>query len=321
MDSSQINILVSEKEKQILLALLYFDVFNYPLNQQELSFHCKTNNNKELGLYLSNLIFQGLITKKDDYYFTGKINTEYIVRREKGNKRAIDLMRVAQRYSKKMFQFPFVHSINISGSLSKNYFDENSDIDYFIIAKKNRVWICRTFLILYWKLLPKSKKKYWCTNYFIDESISTLEDQNYFTAVELSYLIPTVNAVATENFYNNNAWLKQFVDNKNINKSFELNLKHNILKKTLEFIFNGRLGNKIENYLHIKTIKRWREKFSDLNDEDFELQFRSRKDVSKRHTKGFQNKVLDAFNKKIENYNKRFGIELHIPSNQKITTN
>ena len=39
--------------------------------------------------------------------------------------------------------FPFVRAVGISGSLSKQYADENSDIDYFIITAANRLWIAK----------------------------------------------------------------------------------------------------------------------------------------------------------------------------------
>jgi hypothetical protein len=39
-----------------------------------------------------------------------------------------------------------------------------------------------------------------------------------------------------------------------------------------------------------------------MKDEDFELQFRSRKHVCKRHEHGYQGKVLNLFNQKIKEF-------------------
>ena len=47
-----------------------------------------------------------------------------------------------------------------------------------------------------------------------------------------------------------------------------------------------------------------------MNNEDFELQFRSRKDVCKRHTHGFQNKILVLWKEKTAEFEKRFQIRL-----------
>ncbi len=59
-------------------------------------------------------------------------------------------------------------------------------------------------------------------------------------------------------------------------------------------LLDNKLGNFLDDFLLRITMKRWRKKFPDLMEEDFELQFRSKKGVCKRHTKGFQNKVLHA---------------------------
>ena len=65
-------------------------------------------------------------------------------------------------------------------NLSKNYFDANSDFDFFIITKPNRLWISRTLYILLFKLFSKEKQKLYCLNYFISEADLKINDQNLF---------------------------------------------------------------------------------------------------------------------------------------------
>src|SRR4029453_8923510 len=86
--------------------------------------------------------------------------------------------------------FPYVRCVCISGSLSKKYFDDTTDIDFFVITKPGRLWVCRTFLILFKKLFLLNSKKYFCINYFIDSDNLEIPDQNIFTATELTTLIP-----------------------------------------------------------------------------------------------------------------------------------
>ena len=99
-------------------------------------------------------------------------------------------MHKALRNARLIFHFPFTRAIMISGSLSKNYADEASDVDYFIIVKPGRLWIARTLLIIYKRIFLMNSKKYFCVNYFIDEDHLEIEEKNLFTAVELTTLIP-----------------------------------------------------------------------------------------------------------------------------------
>ena len=64
-------------------------------------------------------------------------------------------------------KFPFVAAVGVSGSLSKGYYDSDSDIDFFIITQHNRLWICRTLLMVYKKIFLLNSRKYFCPNYFI----------------------------------------------------------------------------------------------------------------------------------------------------------
>ena len=47
-----------------------------------------------------------------------------------------------------------------------------------------------------------------------------------------------------------------------------------------------------------------------MSTEDFELQIRSKKHVCKHHTKGYQNKVLQAFHYKMEEFEKETDVNL-----------
>lgn len=244
------------------------------------------------------------------YYFSPLANANNTLKRKEGNKMAADMMPIAVKWGKRLFQFPYVRSISLSGSLSKNYFDQHSDIDFFVVTKKNRLWICRTLLILYWKLSSSENKKKFCTNYFVDETVLEWEEKNRFTAIELNYLVPIVNSDGANKIIAKNDWIRNYVNNKSLNINFEIKTNTHPIKQLIEFFLNNLVGNFLENLLLRKTLERWRKKYPDLNKEDFELQFRSRKNVCKRHTKGFQNKVILLFNEKLKTYQAQLGIQL-----------
>ncbi len=57
-------------------------------------------------------------------------NEPFLVeRREKGNTKAAEMIAIARKVGDLLIRFPYVRGIAISGSLSKNFADDDSDID------------------------------------------------------------------------------------------------------------------------------------------------------------------------------------------------
>jgi hypothetical protein len=296
--------------REILKALLYFDIFNYPLTENEiyqnLAIDCEI---EKFTACLNSLIEQGILRRIDGFILHVDANQENIQHRLNGNRQAEEMLPLAFKYSKKIAWFPFVESVCLSGSLSKNYYDQKSDIDYFIVSSPNRLWVCRTFLVLYIKLLPKKEKKFWCVNYFISSESLAIPDENQFVATELAYLIPTVNYKIYQRILENNLWYKKLFPNKIIfrhDKSYEK--QSGLFKIFIETLLNGKMGDIVDDLLFKITLKRWQKKYPDMSNEDFDLQYRTRKHSCKRHSKGFQNKVLSLWENKIANVENVFKV-------------
>ena len=140
-------------------------MFNYPLTFEELYSHQGQNiSPDEFKSLLSEMRKENLLKSSGDYFLSPFSSIETIAKRESGNKMALEMMPVAIKWGRRLYKFPYVRSVSLSGSLSKNYFDSHSDIDFFIVTKNNRLWVCRTLLILYWKLSSAENKKKFCTN-------------------------------------------------------------------------------------------------------------------------------------------------------------
>ena len=306
------TILITDIQKEILKTLLYFDVFSYPLTSHEIYENTAVLTTHEtIEHELRTLLSIGIVKQSRNFYSTSDsiiVNTE---RRLEGNKQAKKMLVKANEISKKIFNFPFVSGVCISGGLSKNYFDANSDFDFFIITKPNRLWISRTLYILLFKLFSKEKQKLYCLNYFISEADLTINDQNLFVATELAYLIPTVNHPLYQKLLQNNFWYKEYLMNKNdVGSISNSELQESTLKKIIEFFFVGKFGNWMDSVFLNLTLNRWRKKYPEMSSEDFELQFRSRKHVCKRHTYGYQNKVLQMFSDKVKDFESKFQLIL-----------
>jgi hypothetical protein len=284
-------------EFAIIKVVAYYDVFNYPLTKKEIlenlgdSFIESTFEDT-----LNSLIQKKVLRTQDDFYFAQQFDVKYIKQRMDANQLAKIMLPLAEKYSERISKFPFIKGVFISGGLSKNYFHKHSDIDYFIVTTKNRLWLSRTIFILYYKLLSKKKKEFFCLNYFISEADLTIPDRNQFVATEIATLMPMVNHDLYIQFLQANNWYTSYFPQKSSSSGKNtLPLKKNLVKSSVEFFFSGVIGNTVDDLLLRLTLKHWKKKYSDLKNEDFELQIRSRKHVCKHHTKGYQNKVLERW--------------------------
>lgn len=292
-----------------LKTILYFSIFRYPLTLEEIHSYTNHKNIVETNQELESLIQDSILRKVDDFYVYAN-DLESVTKRLKGNLQAQKAVLIAEKRAKFIAQFPYVKAVGVSGSLSKGYYDNESDIDFFVITKPNKLWICRTILMVYKKIFLLNSRKYFCVNYFISTNQLELEEKNRFTATELKTLIPMQGKVVFEEFYNSNKWIESYFS------KFEVNLKSvpNIKKAFIPFCIESILNNKIGFYIDIGfkkiTLKKWKSKFKFLNTEDFNIALKSTQNISKHHPSNFQKKVIEALNTKIEEVATNFNIVL-----------
>jgi len=317
-DINYINTIFKNKKRifshELVKVLLYFDIFHYPLTVKEIKRFCGTPATiDEVEYELGFLGRLGYIQQKGMFYSTSPNDMPFMVdRRKTGNIKALRMLRKANRYSKLISYFPFVRGIYLSGSLSKGYADEKSDVDYFIITEPGRLWLCRMLLALFKKIFLLNSHKYFCINYFIDTENLEIPDKNIFTAIELTTLITTCNSALYRNLMQANIWVKDFFPNTLLESISGESIPSNEswIKRFMEKIFYGRIGDRLDDVCYEITFAKWKRKFRQFSRDEFELNLRSKKNVSKHHPRGFQAKVLSQYNEKVKEFEQRFQINL-----------
>ena len=154
---------------ETLKTILYFSIFRYPLRIEEIHSYTNYESVTDTEKELEHLIAEKILIKVDDFYVYGS-DLDSVIKRLRGNMYAGRALRIAQKKAKFIAKFPFVRAVGVSGSLSKGYYDNESDIDFFVITEPNKLWLCRTFLMLYKKIFLLNSRKYFCINYFISTS-------------------------------------------------------------------------------------------------------------------------------------------------------
>jgi hypothetical protein len=294
-----------EIDNAILRTLMYFDIFGYPLKQHEiLNFLTIEVSMKEIELGLARLVASKQILQANDLYaLTITANFE---RRLAGNALADKLLPRIKERADLIFKFPFVRGVMASGSFSKNYMDEKSDFDFFIVCAPERIWISRMLLVLYKKIFLKNSHREFCINYFIDETHLEITEKNIFSATELATVFPlTAFQVYGELMAANFHWLQKIFPNVRKRPQQFPDNKASILKSISEAVIN-LLGGKHLNRLFKKiTSSRWQRVYKDSYTEtDFNLAFESTDHISKNHPRNFQVKILRQYHQRVNELHK-----------------
>ncbi len=299
--------------QQIIKILLYYDIFSYPLTAEEVYFNCQ-----QQGIQQQDVTTALGILKEDNYlkkigiYFSINKDNKNIQKRFKANALAQKYLPKAYQMSQFIAQFPFVRGICLSGSISKNVMAEDGDIDYFIITEPQRLWIARTFLVVFKKIFLFNSHKYFCVNYFVDTNSLEIEEKNLFTATEIVTLIPTYNSSLYHQFQQANEWRRQYYPNYPLRATDKVgNGGEGSIKKALEWLLKGRFGDWLDSFFMKKTMSYWEKKFPYFDTTQFSIALKSRKSVSKHHPNNFQQKVLQAHQKKIQQFEEIHGVCLN----------
>jgi len=249
---------VTETRQHILNTLAYFDIFRYPLSREELRrFHGQQASQDEIDEAIGSLTEHNLVFRIDDYYSLQN-DRSLAARRKEGNRLAQAQMKTAHKAARILSRFPFVKALAISGSLSKNFADENTDVDFFIITSANRLWLARTLMHLYYKLnFFTGRQRWFCMNYFVDEAGLEIEEKNMFTAVEIATLLPMYGKQDLEGFLYTNNWIKHYCPACTPDTTMALQVRKGVLSRLIERMFGGRMGERLDNYLMKVTEKRW----------------------------------------------------------------
>jgi len=292
---------MQELQQNIVNILAYFDIFQYPLTHDDIrNFITVRYSRAVIDEQLQALTRQKIIYKLDEFYALEN-NIRLAERRRSGNKKAIAEFRRAATAARILFKFPFVDGLAISGSLSKNFADDSSDIDFFIITRPGRLWIARTLMHLFYKLAALAgRQRMFCMNYYIDGDALEIPEQNIFTAMEIATLVPMQGGDCVHKFIAVNVWLKKYFPVAALKVMNTAPAKKGVVRKFSEWLLGGRLGNSIDNGLYKLTERHWQKKehLDKTNAKGISMGMLAGKHFAKPDPKNLQDKILTQYENK-----------------------
>ncbi|MFI5173145.1 MAG: hypothetical protein ACHQFW_12190, partial [Chitinophagales bacterium] len=160
------------------------------------------------------------------------------------------------------------------------------------------------------KIFLLNSRKYFCINYYIDLEDLSIPDKNIFSATEIVTLKNQTGENHFRNFIEENNWIENYFPNFHPSYNWLEKERTGLIKRMLEKIFSGKFGDSMDNFAFRITTRFLKRKYLYLKDEEFNINFRTKKHASKHHPQGFQFKVLNAFEMKCRDFESQHSIQL-----------
>ena len=226
-------------ERSIVKTLTFFDVFNYPLTASEIwKWLYKPSGQYNLAdvreaLKISQFLKDRMISIEGFYSLKGREAICFL--RKENNNLAGRKFNKAIRLAKLYRLIPAIRMIAICNSLAYGNAKDDSDIDFFIITKKGRIWLARFLAIILAGVLgqrpkPGKHKDAFCLSFFIDEDNLNIQhlrlnEKDIYFNYWVSQLMPIYDPDGLyEKFLQANDWYKERLPNSYAN-SFSRQVK------------------------------------------------------------------------------------------------
>jgi hypothetical protein len=201
-------------------------------------------------------------------------------------------------------RFPFVRAVFVSGELAKGVASENSDVDFVIVTANNRVWICRTLLILFKKVFLLNSRKYCCLNHFVAERCLEVQEQNIYTALELVTLRPLHNTRLLDAYLNANSWFQRFFPNYQPWHNGARDHSSSVFQRITETLLLEPYATRLDSRLMAFWKRIWAQRYPHLSDEKRQEIFRCTPDLSTAYHGDYASRILQSYQERL----RRFGL-------------
>lgn len=253
---------VGSVPEAILRAVVYADLFDYPLTDEEVHRYLPGHRialaavQEEMA---SNRQLSERLSCSPPYWFLAGRNHLVELRKER-EAYARDLWPLAWRHARSMAAMPFVRLVALTGSLTmNNVISARDDVDFLIVAQRGRVWLARGLVILIVRLAQRAGIEL-CPNYVLAEHTLELGEPSFFTAHELAQIVPLFGGSTYQKLLDHNHWMTDFLPNAAPRPEVarEISPPARRRQQGLEWLLAGRLGDALEQWERQRKIPRLR---------------------------------------------------------------
>jgi hypothetical protein len=204
-------------ERAIVHTVAYADVFDYALTADEIHRYLigvsASRGDVRGALTSGRLVGQGqaqALSRAGRYFTLAGRESAVDTRRRRAAVSAA-YWRRAVRYGRLIGNLPFVRMVAVTGGLAMDNVADD-DIDYMVVTEPGRLWLCRALVVSLVRAAA-FRRVTLCPNYFLSERALALDEQNLFTAHEVTQMVPLSGMPAYEHFRQLNRWTAQYLPN------------------------------------------------------------------------------------------------------------
>ena len=201
-------------KRAILQTVIYADIFDYPLTVTEIRRYLTSlpaSVETVAAILQEGGLVPGRLSRVGKYYLLPG-REAIIARREQRGEIALRLWPQALLYGRLIAGLPFVRMLAVTGSLAMNNVEETADLDYLVVTKTGRLWLCRA-LILALGRVAGLRGMQLCPNYLVSERALEFPDRSLYTAHELAQMVPLAGLDIYKRMRDLNPWVRHFLPN------------------------------------------------------------------------------------------------------------
>lgn len=292
-------------EAAILRTILYFDLFDFPLDEEEIIRYLSLpiDDVPRLRSSLAALVANGTLGQFDRFYAAGSRPRSIVDRRHRREAEGRQMWRRARLVARLLRHVPFLRGIFISGSLAHALAEEGSDIDYFIVTEPDRLWLVRTLLVLLRRTLLLNRRTYLCVNYFVTTDNLAIAERQIYAACETASLRPLLNLELHRQFLEENSWIADYYPNHRPERNDDLQPIDRVGSRTqriLERLVPSGPATRLDRRLMRATERFWKRKYPTMSSEQRERNLRTTPNESRAHADDYTLGVLADYARSLE---------------------
>lgn len=249
-------------EINILRALIYADVFNFPLTTAEIHRYLESDglSQGEVQVLLETSAWLQEKVQPVGDYFVLKGRDELLQHRLARAAASAGLWQPARHFGRLLAHLPFVRMVAVTGALAVDNAHAGDDIDYLLVTAPGRVWLARAGAILLVRAARLIGVQL-CPNYVLSVEALEQDRRDLFVAHELVQMVPVTGRHIYWQMRQANAWADDLLPNAagspNDLPDESPGRWGRAWQAGLEWLLGGRLADRLEHWEQERKTRRF----------------------------------------------------------------
>ncbi len=246
-------------QRAIVLTLLYSDLFDYPLTEEELRRYLPVRCPEPEVWAAALEALLGHWVSRTDGYFSLAGREPIVERRRERQSQGSRLWGWATRYATWMAWVPFVRMVGVCGSLAAGNATANADVDMFLVTAPRRLWTVQVWAMTLRRLASCVGVRV-CPNYFLTLDSLEVEPHTLYTAREVAQVVPLRGAETYTRFRAANPWVYGLLPNveHDTDRAQAATESRPGATRGIEWVLAGRVGDWLDRALYQMLLPYYR---------------------------------------------------------------